>query len=68
MGLEGAAKPLRGFSFVNLFSNLIDGIKTIFSGLSDNIMLGLLQMVGRFQKLPIALASASFPVFATLAV
>ena len=59
MGLEGAAEALRGFSFVNLFGGLIDGIKTVFSGLSDNIMVGLLQMVTRLAKLPIALATAS---------
>ena len=59
MGFEGAAEALRGFSFVNLFSNLIDGVKTIFSGLSSNILVGLLQMVGRLAKLPMALASAS---------
>ena len=52
---------LRGFSFVNLFGGLIDGIKTVFSGLSDNIMVGLLQMVTRLIKLPIALATASLP-------
>ena len=59
IGLEGAAELLKGFSFASLFGGLIDGIKTIFSGLSDNIMLGLLQMVARLAKLPIALASAS---------
>ena len=59
IGLEGAAEALRGFSFVNLFGGLIDGIKTVFSGLSDNIMIGLLQMVTRLAKLPIALATAS---------
>ena len=59
MGFEGAAEALRGFSFVELFGGLIDGIKTIFSGLSDNILVGLLQMVGRLAKLPLALASAS---------
>ena len=50
---------LKGFSFASLFGGLIDGIKTIFSGLSDNIMVGLLQMVARLAKLPIALAGAS---------
>ena len=59
IGLEGAAELLKGFSFASLFGGLIDGIKTIFSGLSDNIMVGLLQMIGRLAKLPIALAGAS---------
>ena len=59
IGLEGAAELLKGFSFASLFGGLIDGIKTIFSGLSDNIMVGLLQMVARLAKLPIALAGAS---------
>ena len=59
IGLEGAAELLKGFSFASLFGGLIDGIKTIFSGLSDNILVGLLQIITRLAKLPIALASAS---------
>ena len=59
IGLEGAAELLKGFSFASLFGGLIDGIKGLFSGLSDNIMVGLIQMVGRLAKLPIALAAAS---------
>ena len=59
IGLEGAAELLKGFSFASLFGGLIDGIKTIFSGLSDNILVGLLQVITRLAKLPIALATAS---------
>ena len=59
IGLEGAAELLKGFSFASLFGGLIDGIKGLFTGLSDNIMVGLLQMIARLAKLPIALAGAS---------
>ena len=64
IGLEGAAELLKGFSFASLFGGLIDGIKTIFSGLSDNILLGLITLVGRLAKLPAALGAASLHAIA----
>lgn len=64
LGLEGAAELLKSFSFASLFGGLIDGIKTIFSGLSDNILLGLMQVFGRLAKLPIALGAASLHAIA----
>ena len=72
LGFEGFAEILDGFSFTELFTNLIDGITGLITAIfedfdTENILSSIMKVVKRIAKFPIAvLAGAGAALFSIL--